>query len=75
MPCCFSWLHALWVLLPNARLSCYLEGILLWGESLYSLCGIYIFGVRVGFCMDAYHIFPQGMVAILLLIGVYFVLW
>lgn len=65
MPCWFSRLNALWVLLPNARLSCYLEGILLWGESLYSLCGIYIFGVRVAFSIDVCHLFPQCMLAVI----------
>ena len=37
--------------------------------SLYRLCEFSIFGVRASFGMDTSHIFPQGMLAIIPLIG------
>ena len=46
-----------------------LKGYFYVGASVCRLCESNIFVVRTGFCMDASHIFPQSVLAIILLIG------
>ena len=46
-----------------------LKGYFYVGVSLCSLCESNIFGVRAFLSLDAYHIFPQCVLAIITLIG------
>ena len=65
-----SRLNALGVLPPIARPSDCLGRLLFMWECLCVACvGLIIFGVRAVFSIDACHLFPQLMLAVIALIG------